>query len=82
MPPKFQVHDDIISPTYQDVLESLMSSPEVPWNWQDSMDYPHSSNDTKSGGYSQFICDIYNNGQIFKEWYRTCLLYTSTSPRD
>lgn len=65
MPPKFQVHDDIISPTYQDVLESLMSSPEVPWNWQDSMDYPHSSNDTKSGGYSQFICDIYNNGQIF-----------------
>ena len=29
------------------------------------MDYPHSSNDTKSGGYSQFICDIYNNGQIF-----------------
>ena len=62
---EFQVFDDIISPTYQDVIESLMSSPEVPWNWQDSMDYPHSSNDTKSGGYSQFICDIYNNGQIF-----------------
>ena len=62
---KFQVYDDIISPTYQDVLESLISSPDLPWNWQDSMDNLPSSSDTKSGGYPQFIRDIFNNGQIF-----------------
>ncbi len=62
---KFQVYDDIISPTYQDVLESLISSPDLPWNWQDSMDNLPSSSDTKSGGYPQFIRGIFNNGQIF-----------------
>ncbi len=62
---KFQVYDDIISPTYQDVLESLISSPDLPWNWQDSMDNLPSSSDTKSGGYPQFIRDIFNNGQVF-----------------
>ena len=36
---KFKVFDDFVSPTYQDVMEQLFSSPDIPWSWQDSMDY-------------------------------------------
>mgnify|MGYP002885726237 FL=1 len=64
---KFKVFDDIISPTYQDVFEELMSSQDLPWKWQNSMDYPITdSTNPYSGGYPQFNCDIFNNGQIFE----------------
>jgi len=63
MQPKFQVFDDIISPTYQEVIESLFTSCDVPWNWQESMDY--SPSDSRGGGYPQFVVDIFNNGRIF-----------------
>ena len=56
---KFDVYDDIISPTYQDVIENLLSSPDVSWSWQDSMD------DGGYGGYPQFVFDIFDNGKAF-----------------
>ena len=36
---KFKVFDDFISPTYQNIIEQLLLSSKIPWNWQDSMDY-------------------------------------------
>jgi len=58
---KFDVYDDIISPTYQDVLESLLCSPDVSWSWQDSMD----NGQYLKGGHPQFVCDIFENGRAF-----------------
>ena len=56
---KFDVYDGIISPTYQDVLENLIGSPDVSWSWQDSMD------DGGYGGYPQFVFDIYEYQKFY-----------------
>ena len=60
---KFKVFDDFVSPTYQDVIEQLLLSPEVPWNWQDSMDYK--TGDKRGGGYPQFTINVFEDGKVF-----------------
>ena len=59
---KFKVFDDFVSPTYQDVIEQLLSSPEIPWSWQDSMDYK--AGDKRGGGYPQFTVNVFEDGKI------------------
>ena len=60
---KFKVFDDFISPTYQNVIEQLLSSPEIPWSWQDSMDYK--VGDKRGGGYPQFTVNVFEDGKIW-----------------
>ena len=36
---KFEVYDDFISPTYQNILESLLSDYNTRWSYQPHMDY-------------------------------------------
>tara|TARA_B100001564_G_scaffold177076_1_gene148892 strand:- start:399 stop:995 length:597 start_codon:yes stop_codon:yes gene_type:complete len=60
---KFKVFDDFISPTYQNVIEQLLLSPEVPWNWQESMDYK--TGDKRGGGYPQFTVNVFEDGKIW-----------------
>jgi len=60
---KFKVFDDFVSPTYQDVIEQLLSSPEIPWSWQDSMDYR--VGDKRGGGYPQFTVNVFEDGKIW-----------------
>ena len=56
---KFKVFDNFISPTYQDVIEQLLLSPEIPWNWQDTMDYK--TGDIRGGGYPQFTVNVFED---------------------
>ena len=60
---KFKVFDDFVSPTYQDVIEQLLSSPEIPWSWQNSMDYK--VGDKRGGGYPQFTVNVFEDGKVF-----------------
>ena len=60
---KFKVFDDFISPTYQNIIEQLLLSSEVPWNWQESMDYK--TVDKRGGGYPQFVVDVFEDGNVF-----------------
>ena len=60
---KFKVFDDFISPTYQDVIEQLLLSPEIPWNWQDTMDYK--TGDIRGGGYPQFTVNVFEDDKIW-----------------
>ena len=60
---KFKVFGDFVSPTYQDVIEQLLLSPEIPWSWQESMDYK--ADDKRGGGYPQFTVNVFEDGKVF-----------------
>ena len=64
---KFEVYDDFISPTYQNIIEGLLSDHNTRWSYQSHMDYGEY-------GAPQFLIGILDNGNVGDQMLHFALL--------
>ena len=64
---KFEVYDDFISPTYQNIIEGLLSDHNTRWSYQQHMDYG-------TYGSPQFLIGVLDNGNVGDQMLHFALL--------